>query len=258
MLGKQKNGIALLYHDIVRLERADESGFTGGGTYRYTLAPNKFRQHLQTIADSEYDPGLVTDSVDRQTVLLTFDDGGSSARQTAEILEEFGYHAHFQIVIDRVGDPGFCSWEEIESLSERGHIIGSHTMSHPNLLRASEKKLRYELIESRETICDRLGQCPHISIPHGVYDDKVLEEALQAGYPYVFTSEPIRHRFVDTGDKIGRWNMWHDTDSKNLQNILQARLSKTLPIKVRYYTLRIIKDIIGRERFVNIRDKVLD
>lgn len=257
MIGKSKNIIGLLYHDIIRLERADESGFTGGGTHRYTISPSKFRQHLQTIADSQYDPGLVTDNVDSYTVLITFDDGGSSAIQAAEILEEFGFYGHFQIVIDRVGDPGFLSWDEIKSLSKRGHVIGSHTMTHSNLLRASEEKLRYELIESRKIIHDRLGQCQHISIPYGGHNSKVLKEALQAGYPYVFTSEPVRHRFVDTGNKIGRWNIWHHTDNKDLQNILQDKSTKTLPIKFRHRLLNTAKYLLGRKRFICIRDKIL-
>ena len=65
-------------------------------------------------------------------LLLTFDDGGSSAvLYTAEALREFHWPAHFFVTTDRIGDSGFLDPAQIRDLREMGHVVGSHSLLAP-------------------------------------------------------------------------------------------------------------------------------
>ncbi len=95
------------------------SGFQGAGPNVYKLDEGEFRGHLQSIARAGASP------------VFTFDDGGSSAVAAAGMLEEFGWRGHFFITTDRIGTRGFLSEAQLVELRRRGHVIGSHSCSHP-------------------------------------------------------------------------------------------------------------------------------
>lgn len=66
-----------------------------------------------------------------------------------------------------LADPLMMSWNEVRSLQQMGHILGSHTMTHPNLAYVTENEARTELVESKRMIEKEIGVCvPHFSYPH--------------------------------------------------------------------------------------------
>src|SRR5262245_21291510 len=111
---------ALMYHDVAAAGAEDASGFPGRDAALYKVTPELFEQHLRAVRKSAL-PAPV----------LTFDDGGVSAMAAAEILERFGFIGHFFITTNYIGTPGFVSETGIRELSGRGHVIGSHSCSHP-------------------------------------------------------------------------------------------------------------------------------
>jgi peptidoglycan/xylan/chitin deacetylase (PgdA/CDA1 family) len=75
------------------------------------------------------------------------------------------------------------SWEEVESLVERGWEIGSHTCSHPHLTALPDDALDEELERSRRECEQRLGRpCTSLAYPYGDYDERVIAAAGRAGY----------------------------------------------------------------------------
>jgi peptidoglycan/xylan/chitin deacetylase (PgdA/CDA1 family) len=77
----------------------------------------------------------------------------------------------------------FCSWEELAALRDAGHLIGSHTMTHPELPTLSAEDVRHELRESRRRIQEALGTpTRHFAAPKGQLSAQVLELAKEAGY----------------------------------------------------------------------------
>src|SRR5262249_60003963 len=69
----------------------------------------------------------------RLPFLITVDDGGVSYhRFIADRLEERGWRGHAFVSTDFIGAPGFLTASEIRELDDRGHIIGSHSASHPS------------------------------------------------------------------------------------------------------------------------------
>ncbi len=63
--------------------------------------------------------------------------------------------------------------------------IGSHTMSHPNLVRASDSRIERELRASRSWLEERFPNfVPVLSYPYGFSDERVRRAARDAGYAF--------------------------------------------------------------------------
>lgn len=62
-------------------------------------------------------------------------------------------------------------WEQIRKLHQAGHIIGSHTLTHPNLAYVSNGDLNRELVESKKVLEEKLG----VSIMHFSYPSPILQ-----------------------------------------------------------------------------------
>jgi peptidoglycan/xylan/chitin deacetylase (PgdA/CDA1 family) len=76
-----------------------------------------------------------------------------------------------------------CSWEELAALRDAGHLIGSHSMTHPELPTLPAEDIRHELRESRRRIQEVLGTpTRHFAAPKGQLSAQVLELAREAGY----------------------------------------------------------------------------
>jgi len=185
---------ALMYHDIVAAGAEDASGFRGRDAARYKVAPGRFDAHLDAIAETLRAPAGHLD------VAMTFDDGGVSAMRAADALETRGLAGHFFVTVNYIGTPGFVARSEIAELARRGHVIGSHSCSHPlRMGHCAWPQLVDEWTRSRSTLTDILGEDVSVaSVPGGDFAPQVAEAAARAGYVKLFTSEPTqvaRHAF---------------------------------------------------------------
>jgi peptidoglycan/xylan/chitin deacetylase (PgdA/CDA1 family) len=183
----------LLYHEVTTDPAT--SGFQRPAAKRYAQTPELFGRHLDQIARSGLVPARV-DEVEMQRpgrhLLLTFDDGGRSARYVADELSRRGWRGHFFIVTSRIGGETFLTASDIRQLRRDGHMIGSHSHTHPDIFRDGSRGVMLEEWRVSGTILeDLLGEpCLAAAVPGGDISPEVLETARDAGYRYIFTSEP--------------------------------------------------------------------
>lgn len=213
--------VSLLYHDVVEGGRFDASGRPGNTARRYKLTLPLFEAHLLAIAqharvrpttvlEGMVPEGAALDGTAIETiprargasgasVFLTFDDGGSSAyTHVAGRLEELGWHGHFFVTTGEIGAPGFLTPDQIRELHVRGHVVGSHSCSHPERMTHLEwpelvKEWRDSVAALEEILGDRVVVG---SVPGGYYSSRVARAASEAGITALFTSEPttsVRH-----------------------------------------------------------------
>jgi peptidoglycan/xylan/chitin deacetylase (PgdA/CDA1 family) len=182
-----------LFHDVV--DRPEDSGFQRPGALPYKHRPEAFLRYLDAISESPVQPTLVdtiTPSARGDRILLTFDDGGVSAMRVAGLLEERGWRGHFFITTNRIGTRQFLGRAEICDLQRRGHRIGSHSHSHPDIFYdLSTQAMIDEWQASLDILSEITGETTVMaSIPGGDLDKRVPLAAEHVGVRYLFTSEP--------------------------------------------------------------------
>jgi len=109
-------------------------------------------------------------------VALTFDDGpGLYIPQILDILEEFGARATFYVVGKQV-----ASWSRMVPLiTEAGHDIGNHTMSHPTLSQLTVAEQAAQINGLDELLVERFGVMPTtFRPPFGDVPDTPLPDSL--------------------------------------------------------------------------------
>jgi len=85
------------------------------------------------------------------------------------------------------------TWDQIGSLAKRGHIVGSHTMTHPNMAHIGREDVRREFAESKE----QMERCLDATINHFSYPcpalfpswtEETAEESGRIGYHTAVTT----------------------------------------------------------------------
>jgi peptidoglycan/xylan/chitin deacetylase (PgdA/CDA1 family) len=187
----------LMYHEVT--DDPTTSGFQRPGALPYTLTKAAFGRHMDAIAAGALKPELVSQLDLRggngahRHVLLTFDDGGASAMYVAEELARRDWKAHFFIITGRIGERTFLKPADIRALRSAGHLIGTHSHTHPNIFRSLPRELMTtEWRVSRAILEALLGEpCTAASVPGGDISRVVLESAGEGGIRHLFTSEPL-------------------------------------------------------------------
>jgi len=127
----------------------------------------------------------------RMGVCITVDDGNASDMEiVAPTLKERNLRATFFVSVGLLGQSGYMSKSEVRQLAEAGFVIGSHGMGHVNWRKLSDKDLRCEVNDSRQTLEQMIGcSVVEVSCPFGAYDRRVLRFLREAGYKRVYTSD---------------------------------------------------------------------
>jgi peptidoglycan/xylan/chitin deacetylase (PgdA/CDA1 family) len=248
------------YHDVT--DHPTESGFQREGALPYKLATGVFREHLDQLATAPVQPVLVTDidlGKPGRHLLLTFDDGGKSALAIGEELCRRGWRGHFFITTSLVGCRTFLTAGDIRQLRRQGHVIGSHSHSHPNIYRElAWEQMVVEWRRSSDILEQLLGEsCTTGAVPGGEISTDVLRSAAAAGLRHVFTSEPIlRPRVVGGCWVLGRFCVKNSLSSRQLAELaafrgwagkllarrVKSAASRSLPSLYRLYVSRSVRE----------------
>jgi peptidoglycan/xylan/chitin deacetylase (PgdA/CDA1 family) len=249
----------LLYHDVVAGADCDSSGFTGPGTAKYKLSSPEFEAHLAAIAKVRDTPSSIAHELANTNpkalpFLLTFDDGGeSAATRIASLLEKYRWRGHFFVTAGQINKKGFLNAEQIRFLRRTGHVVGSHSFSHPvRMSHCSNKALTEEWTRSIKILSDILGEpVDTASVPGGYYSRRVGETAAAAGVRVLFNSEPTTAiRSVGGCLVVGRYNIFRGL-SPHVSGALVSARSDARSRQWIYWNLKkIVKTVAGRPYLV--------
>ncbi len=259
----QRPLISLMYHDVVQHAIHESSGFPGADAAFYKLEPDQFERHLRAIKEVVTDrPALVTDLLEKKPSpssgpwTLTFDDGGASSyTPIADMLEASGWRGHFFITTDFIDKPGFMTRKQIRELHRRGHVIGSHSCSHPlRFAQCPDEEMEREWSESLRVLSDLLGEGVQIaSVPGGQYSPKVAVSAAAVGIRALFTSEPTSGcGEVDDCLVLGRYAIRRGTSPAVAAGMARGEFAPRLKQRLWWDTKKIIKTL-GGEYYLKVR-----
>ena len=149
-------------------------------------------------------------------VAFTFDDGFTECYDYfAPALEDYGINALFfinpnyvkgnQEYIDNFNNNIVMTpnkhplrWEQIKELSERGHIIGAHTMDHYMINTNDEETLKYQICDCKKEIETNIGKtCDYFAFPYGklTHANKLSIDIACQHYKFVFSQSNYKHYF---------------------------------------------------------------
>jgi peptidoglycan/xylan/chitin deacetylase (PgdA/CDA1 family) len=234
---------SFLFHEIS--DDFSLTGFQGKSADKYKLSLSKFQKYIELISQSNFKVYCAdNNNIDTPVNLLTFDDGGRSALDAADIIEKYGYRGYFFITTSMIGKKGFLQAQEIQELSNRGHIIGTHTHNHyMPFYSLDESSMFNEWELSTKILADILGKRIQFgSIPGGDMNLLSCQTAAKAGISTMFTSEISIRPFIRSGVTcFGRVPVSCTTSSKDIQkwSIHKVIGSELLKRKMKNLTKRI-------------------
>ena len=142
------------------------------------------RRDHEVIPYREAVERIVQGRLERPALALSFDDGLKSQREAARVVEEAGSRACFFVCTAglgagpdeaarfcrqnlKAGESELMNWDDLEALRRRGHEVGCHTHTHPNLAELSGQRLHEEIGASADLLRRRLGPIEHFAWPWG-------------------------------------------------------------------------------------------
>ena len=253
--------LSLEYHDVVEPGDFDASGFQGAGPASYKLTAAAFTAHLLAIGHAvATGPGRATDWLaslaGSRPLFLTFDDGGVGAHtHIADALEDHGWRGHFFVTTGRLGSPTFLTPSQIRQLEQRGHVIGTHSCSHPARLGAcSREQIFGEWRRSIQTLEDIMGTAVVTgSVPGGFYTAAVGEAAADAGLRVLFTSWPTTRCWTVRGCRIvGRYTLRRWSSARTAAALAAGDPMPRLSQWAWYRSLHLLRTVAG-DRYTTLR-----
>ena len=257
---------ALMYHDIVTAGDEDTSGFPGRDAALYKVTPETFAAHLNALAalaDPPYIPGIPPTGPICPTRPTCPRDHlrrwGMSALTAAEHLERHSRIGHFFVTTNYIGTRGFLAEGEIRELARRGHVIGSHSCSHPlRMGHCSWPQLLDEWSRSCAILSGIVDDDVRVaSVPGGDFAPQVAEAAARAGIMQLFTSEPTGEaRYAFGLTIIGRFAIQRGTTADTAAALASGQW---LPCarQAALWNAKKMSKRIGGERYLQIRKLLL-
>ncbi len=152
---------------------------TGGWDTWHYIPESVFKEQMEYLRDSDWSvidlPSFLAGleapaTLPDRSLLLTFDDGHLSMRETAlPILRQFGFPAVCFVPTDYIGglsafdaevepEEPMCDWDDLHELDRNGVAIQSHGLSHGWLSLSKQGQWEHEFGTSKRILEEGLGK----------------------------------------------------------------------------------------------------
>ncbi len=248
--------IILMFHMISEPKTAAE--------VKYACPPIRFEKNIQFLLNKGF-KAISIEAVEKcytqkiplpdKSFLITFDDGFEDNYLNAfPILQSYNLPAMIYLATGFIGKSNLwmttqafsehkmLSWSQIKEMTKFNIHFGSHTVTHPNLTELSDKFVRDELIQSKNTIEDQLGSnCKHFAYPYGLFTEKTCALVKQSGFKTACSTRSgfnnserdpfILHRIEIYGN---------DTNWTINQKLMFGINDASLLFPIKYYSARLL------------------
>jgi peptidoglycan/xylan/chitin deacetylase (PgdA/CDA1 family) len=159
-----------------------------------------------------------------------------------------------------IGTRGFLDAGGLRDLHDMGHVIGSHSASHPERMSSLPRELLLrEWSDSVAVVSEALGSGVRVAaVPGGYYASDVAIAAEQEGIAVLFTSEPRRTpRFVGNCIVVGRLMIRAETSAQEAARAAAGDPRVWLGQSAAWNLRKPLKKI-GGVHYVRLRRALLD
>ncbi|MDF2522754.1 MAG: polysaccharide deacetylase family protein [Clostridiales bacterium] len=255
---------SLIYHDISFEDKSNICLKCKDLEAKYLLTSSEFKTQVSAVsklaiaAEPVGDIKEINEIGSVTAAFLTFDDGYSSIVDIAHVLESEGLKGYFFIIGDRIGQKGYATKEELQKIRRKGHVIGTHSYTHPrNISRLEPKDIIAEWKKGIEVLQDILGEeILTAAVPGGFTSRRVIRAAAEAGIKLLFTSEPlIRVKCYPDIVVLGRYNITSSMNTSYVTELLRGNRFIRLRQFLIWNIKKVIKTVMGRH-FVKIKSMI--
>jgi len=217
----------LMYHHIGPLP-SDADDIRKG----LTVSADDFEKQMKYLKENGYDVITLRDMYLKiaegkllpKTAVLTFDDGYVDNYEYAlPILQKYGFHGTFFIITGKVDNAEYMSKAQLIELVRADNELGSHSVTHPDLVNLSASKLDYEISESKKYLDELAAELAgektiSLCYPSGEYNAQVIDEAKASGYKIAVTTHKGDSFSTNMIFEVPRYRINPDT---NLEKLLE-------------------------------------
>jgi peptidoglycan/xylan/chitin deacetylase (PgdA/CDA1 family) len=180
----------LMYHEV------------GDGPNQLYVRTSDFEAQVRWLAEERYTTIPISGvravlagrgDAKGRVVALTFDDGYESHySKVYPLLKEMGMTATFFVITEKIGRPGYLSWDELGEMVRGGMEVGCHSATHRDLTRTrSSATIDYEVSSPKAVLERKLGvSVGYFCYPSGKNSAALRERVKRAGYLGGVTTAP--------------------------------------------------------------------
>jgi peptidoglycan/xylan/chitin deacetylase (PgdA/CDA1 family) len=247
VVNKDARVSVLGYHDFTE----------GTSTNDMILNIEDFRKQMEAIRDAKLPVISMRQFLDwkqgkgaipPESILITIDDGWRATHTLAlGVLKEFGYPFTVFLYKNYINIGGrSLTHEEVREIAAHGGTISSHSVSHQNLSKrggrsdaAYDAWLRQELVDSMAYLEETYGDTGAVertfAYPFGIYNDRVVALAQEAGYEACFTVNGKKTGWDAPDMEIGRYVV-HGKTLANFEPALDFGGGSAMPAGRKFLT----------------------
>lgn len=186
----------LMYHNVSAVQ---------GPKVLNNVTPEAFAAQMTYIKNNgykvvgfdEYIKGITQGkSFGRNTVVIHFDDGyDDNYTQAFPVLKQHGFPAMVFLVSDKIGTPGFLTWDQVREMDKAGFAAGAHTRTHAYLPDVPVEQAREEIAGSKAKIESEVGHpIDYFVYPSGGFTLEIIQVVKESGYKAAGTTNRGRDR----------------------------------------------------------------
>lgn len=197
--------------------------------------------NYSVISLSELLKGLRTGQLPPKPIVITIDDGFKSTYTLAyPVLKKYNFPATLFLYTNFIEkNNGSLTWEEIREMTKNNIEIGSHTLSHCNLLKYKKNenyetyltRIRREMFLSKEILESKIGRkVKFFAYPYGAYSSTIKDLAIQAGYKGILNANSMNNTLNADSFSLNRQIIFGQSSLNSFIRILNQRLLNALQI----------------------------
>lgn len=262
--------LSFMYHDVRESSTSEKRLGSEPTAARYRLDRTEFEAHVAALSQQIIAPPmLVHEALQGEglqgwsagpPVMLTFDDGYLSAKSVVlDVLARYGWRAHFFITTDYIGKTNYLTPADIRLLKSAGHLIGTHTRSHPAMMSALNwDAMVGEWRDSVAVLEDILGGAVIAgSVPGGFYSPQVAKAGSLVGLRALFTSVPTSCvRAVNHCRVFGRHAILAGMPREREALLAQNRLFARSRVRAAWMAKQVAKGLLG-SAYLQLRQRAM-
>jgi len=197
--------------------------------------------NYSVISLSELIKGLKGGQLPPKPIVITIDDGFKSTYTLAyPVLKKYNFPATLFLYTNFIEkNSGSLTWKEIREMTKNNIEIGSHTLSHCNLLKYKKNenyetysaRIRKEIFLSKEILESKIqGKVKFFAYPYGAYSSTIKDLAIQVGYEGIFNANSMNNTLDADPFSLNRQIIFGQSSFNSFIQTLHQRPLKTSQI----------------------------